>query len=130
MTEPQIGREVRLRSRPEGQPSPDYFQFAEVFVPAGIKVMNPHGRMALCGALQRQSGTVDVGPGGLFPLLAKRLTLRGFTVGEHLDRAAVRRVRNIRDLLASGFTVADVQALLSYLDAGSAAIHRAAPRIS
>ncbi|MFF0033724.1 MerR family transcriptional regulator [Streptomyces avermitilis] len=33
------------------------------------------------------------------------------------ERAAIRRVRNIRELLSCGFTVEDVKSLLAYLDA-------------
>ncbi|MCX4096416.1 NADP-dependent oxidoreductase [Nocardia sp. alder85J] len=57
---------------------------------AALEVMNPGGRIALCGALARQraGGAPDSGPGDLLPVIGKRLTLRGFTVGDHLDRAA------------------------------------------
>ncbi|WP_225829113.1 NADP-dependent oxidoreductase [Streptomyces naphthomycinicus] len=56
---------------------------------AAIEVMNEHGRIALCGALHRQStGRPDPGPGDPLPVVAKRLTLRGFTVREHLHKAA------------------------------------------
>ncbi|MFC9628036.1 hypothetical protein ACFTY8_01825 [Streptomyces mirabilis] len=51
---------------------------------AAIEVMNPHGRVAVCGTLARQS---EAGPGDLLSVLVKRLTLRGFTVGDHLERA-------------------------------------------
>ncbi|QTE02183.1 NADP-dependent oxidoreductase [Streptomyces cyanogenus] len=56
---------------------------------AAVEVMNEHGRIALCGALQHQStGRPDPGPGDPVRIIAKRLTLRGFTVREHLDKAA------------------------------------------
>ena len=56
---------------------------------AAIEVMNPHGRIAVCGALARQSsGHPDPGPGDLLTVAAKRLTIRGFTVSDHLDKAA------------------------------------------
>lgn len=51
---------------------------------AAIEVMNPHGRVAVCGTLGRQS---EASPGDLLSVLVKRLTLRGFTVGDHLKRA-------------------------------------------
>ncbi|NIH81874.1 NADP-dependent oxidoreductase [Amycolatopsis viridis] len=56
---------------------------------AALEVMNPHGRVVLCGAMSRQgSDEVPPGPSNLLQAIAKRLTLRGFTVNEHLDRAA------------------------------------------
>ncbi|MFF5493400.1 NADP-dependent oxidoreductase [Streptomyces aquilus] len=56
---------------------------------AAIEAMNVHGRIAVCGALTRQStGRPDAGPGDLVTLVGKRLTLRGFTVLDHMDRAA------------------------------------------
>ncbi|MEC3914718.1 NADP-dependent oxidoreductase [Nocardia sp. CDC160] len=56
---------------------------------AAIEVMNVGGRIALCGALSRQraGGVPDAGPGDLLPVIGKRLTLRGFTVLDHLDSA-------------------------------------------
>ncbi|MFF0160463.1 NADP-dependent oxidoreductase [Streptomyces sp. NPDC005263] len=54
-----------------------------------VEVMNVHGRIAVCGALGLQStGRPDEGPGDLLNFLGKRLTLRGFTLWDHLDRAA------------------------------------------
>ncbi|WP_372406557.1 NADP-dependent oxidoreductase [Streptomyces luteireticuli] len=54
---------------------------------AAIEVMNVHGRIAVCGALNRQStARPDEGPGDLLTVLAKRLTIRGFTVWDHLER--------------------------------------------
>ncbi|MDX3224843.1 NADP-dependent oxidoreductase [Streptomyces sp. ME19-01-6] len=56
---------------------------------AAIEVMNVHGRIAVCGALGRQStARPDDGPGDLLAVLGKRLTIRGFTMGDHLERAA------------------------------------------
>ncbi|MGW7254497.1 NADP-dependent oxidoreductase [Streptomyces sp. NPDC054834] len=56
---------------------------------AAVEVMNDHGRIAVCGALHRQStGRPDTGPGDLLTVVGKRLTIRGFTVRDHLDRAA------------------------------------------
>lgn len=55
---------------------------------AAIEIMNPHGRIAVCGALSRQSeASPGGGPGDLLGVLGKRLTIRGFTVGDHLERA-------------------------------------------
>ncbi|NUP37655.1 MAG: NADP-dependent oxidoreductase [Streptomyces sp.] len=56
---------------------------------AAIEAMNPRGRIALCGALDRQGGRRPAGgPGDLLGAIGKRLTLRGFTPGDHPDRAA------------------------------------------
>ncbi|MFF4574616.1 NADP-dependent oxidoreductase [Streptomyces sp. NPDC001410] len=56
---------------------------------AAIEVMNVHGRVAVCGALNRQrTGRPDDGPGDLLSVVGKRLTIRGFTLFDHLDRAA------------------------------------------
>ncbi|MEU5535793.1 zinc-binding dehydrogenase [Streptomyces sp. NPDC020362] len=47
---------------------------------AALEVMNVRGRVAVCGALSRQStGRPDEGPGDLLNVLGKRLTVRGFT---------------------------------------------------
>ncbi|MFI9836166.1 zinc-binding dehydrogenase, partial [Nonomuraea sp. NPDC051941] len=55
---------------------------------AAIEVMNPHGRIALCGALNRQGKSrPGDGPGDLLGVIGKRLTMRGFTTSDHLDRA-------------------------------------------
>ena len=55
---------------------------------AVLEVMNPHGRVALCGAMSLQgSDEIPPGPGNLIQVIAKRLTLRGFTVNEHLNKA-------------------------------------------
>jgi NADPH-dependent curcumin reductase CurA len=55
---------------------------------AALEVMNPHGRVVLCGALAAQSSAAPPpGPANLIRAVAARLTLRGFTVNEYLDRA-------------------------------------------
>lgn len=55
---------------------------------AAIEVMNPHGRIALCGALNRQGKSrPDDGSGDLLSVIGKRLTMRGFTTSDHLERA-------------------------------------------
>lgn len=53
---------------------------------AAIEVMNPHGRIALCGAIAEYN-TLDDSPGLRNMILAvtKRLVLQGFNVREHLD---------------------------------------------
>jgi DNA-binding transcriptional MerR regulator len=57
-------------------------------------------------------------------LLASERTTAGY---RHYPPAAVRRVRNIRDLLATGFTVEDVQAFLPYLDGDNAEVFTYSP---
>lgn len=54
---------------------------------AAIEVMNPHGRIVLCGALDRQ-GTrrPDNRPLDLLGVTGKRLTMRGFTARDHPGR--------------------------------------------
>ncbi|PRY13926.1 NADP-dependent oxidoreductase [Kineococcus rhizosphaerae] len=56
---------------------------------AAIDVFNTNGRAALCGAI---SGYNDVerpaGPNNLWHLVSKKLTLRGFIVGDHAHVAA------------------------------------------
>jgi NADPH-dependent curcumin reductase CurA len=53
---------------------------------AAIEVMNPRGRIVLCGAMTQQNGTErPSGPRNLIQATAKGLTLRGFTVRQHLD---------------------------------------------
>ncbi|WP_250282707.1 MULTISPECIES: NADP-dependent oxidoreductase [unclassified Frankia] len=54
---------------------------------AAIEVMNPHGRIALCGALASQNGGAGAaGPSNLVLAIAKRLRLRGFLTSDHLSR--------------------------------------------
>ncbi|WP_019932126.1 NADP-dependent oxidoreductase [Nocardia sp. BMG111209] len=73
---------------------------------AAIEVMNPGGRIALCGALTRQhaGGTPDGGPGDLLPVIGKRLTLRGFSAFDHLDLAPEYEAL-LRNWLADGAIV-------------------------
>jgi hypothetical protein len=54
---------------------------------AAIGALRPHGRAALCGAISQYNATEPpAGPRNLALLVGKRLTLRGFLVGDHLDR--------------------------------------------
>lgn len=56
---------------------------------AAIEVMNPRGRIVLCGALASQNEAVGVpGPTNLILAIAKRLTLRGFLTSDHVERTA------------------------------------------
>jgi Putative NADP-dependent oxidoreductases len=60
---------------------------------AAIAALNVHGRIALCGALSLyDSAEPAAGPRNLPLAIAKRLTLRGFSVSDHLSR--------MRDMMA------------------------------
>ncbi|WP_159945167.1 MULTISPECIES: NADP-dependent oxidoreductase [unclassified Nocardiopsis] len=51
---------------------------------AAIAAMRQHGRIALCGAVSQYNATEPApGPDNLFLAVGKRLTLRGFIVGDH-----------------------------------------------
>ncbi|GAB3669387.1 NADP-dependent oxidoreductase [Actinocorallia lasiicapitis] len=51
---------------------------------AAIGALRPHGRVALCGAIAQYNATGPVpGPNNLALAIGKRLTLRGFIVGDH-----------------------------------------------
>lgn len=61
---------------------------------AALDVLNPFGRVALCGAIAGYNDAVPApGPNNLMSAVEKRITLRGFIVGDHLDRTGewVRR---------------------------------------
>ncbi|HEX6498296.1 MAG TPA: NADP-dependent oxidoreductase [Micromonosporaceae bacterium] len=54
---------------------------------AAISALRPHGRVALCGAISQYNADAPVpGPANLALAIGKRLTLRGFIVGDHSDR--------------------------------------------
>ncbi|KUJ69484.1 NADP-dependent oxidoreductase [Streptomyces albus subsp. albus] len=51
---------------------------------AAIDALNPYGRAALCGAISGYNATdPPPGPRNMIELVRKRLTLRGFEVGDH-----------------------------------------------
>ncbi|KQS72103.1 NADP-dependent oxidoreductase [Modestobacter sp. Leaf380] len=53
---------------------------------AAIDVFRVHGRAALCGAISGYNSTgPTAGPGNMFLLVGKQLSLRGFIVGDHAD---------------------------------------------
>ncbi|WP_240757497.1 NADP-dependent oxidoreductase [Nakamurella flava] len=56
---------------------------------AALDVLNRHGRVALCGAIAGYNSTERTpGPDNMSNLITRSLTLRGFTLGDHLHRAA------------------------------------------
>ncbi|MCM6772580.1 zinc-binding dehydrogenase [Nocardia sp. CDC159] len=55
---------------------------------AALAAMNPFGRIALCGWISGYNATEPLpGPANLNLAITKRITLRGYLVGDHLDRA-------------------------------------------
>lgn len=51
---------------------------------AAIALMNPHGRIAMCGAISQYNTTeAPAGPRNLAAAIGKQLTLRGFLVGSY-----------------------------------------------
>ncbi|MEU9118921.1 NADP-dependent oxidoreductase [Streptomyces sp. NPDC048506] len=64
---------------------------------AAIDALKPHGRVALCGAISGYNATEPPpGPRNMVDLVKKRLTLRGFEVGDHaaLQPQFVRETSN------------------------------------
>jgi NADPH-dependent curcumin reductase CurA len=56
---------------------------------AAIGAMRQHGRVAMCGSISAYNATEPPpGPRNMFLAVGKRLTLRGFIVRDHSDRAA------------------------------------------
>lgn len=54
---------------------------------AALDHMNPFGRVVLCGMISQYNAMArEPGPGNLFLAIAKRLTLKGFIVLDHMDR--------------------------------------------
>jgi NADPH-dependent curcumin reductase CurA len=59
---------------------------------AAIGQLKPFGRAALCGAISQYNVSAPVpGPSNLSMAVGKRLTLRGYIVSDHVDRAAAFR---------------------------------------
>jgi len=55
---------------------------------AAVGAMRPHGRIAMCGAISSYNAdSPPPGPRNLMQAVGKRLTLRGFIVGDHDDLA-------------------------------------------
>lgn len=56
---------------------------------AAIAALHPFGRVAMCGAISQYNATEPPpGPNNLSLVVGKRLTLRGYIIMDHLDRAA------------------------------------------
>ncbi|MCW2882602.1 MAG: alcohol dehydrogenase, zinc-containing [Sphaerisporangium sp.] len=54
---------------------------------AAIEVFHHYGRTAMCGSISTYNDAEpSPGPRNLFKIVGKRLTLRGFIVGDHADR--------------------------------------------
>ncbi|MDQ1704248.1 MAG: hypothetical protein QOF18_614 [Frankiaceae bacterium] len=67
---------------------------------AAIACMKPFGRVAACGMISAYNERVP-GPDNLSFIVGKKLTVRGFIVSDHADRAATFR-RHVAGLLADG----------------------------
>jgi NADPH-dependent curcumin reductase CurA len=52
---------------------------------SAISALRPFGRVAMCGAISGYNGVAE-GPRNISLAIGKRLTLRGFLVGDHNDR--------------------------------------------
>jgi NADPH-dependent curcumin reductase CurA len=63
---------------------------------AAVEAMNPHGRIALCGALSRQLGDAPDPPLDLPTIIGKRIAVHGFTAFDRPDYEADYR-RLIRE---------------------------------
>ncbi|MGY1720932.1 MULTISPECIES: NADP-dependent oxidoreductase [unclassified Blastococcus] len=69
---------------------------------AAIGAFNEHGRAALCGAISGYNATEPApGPRNMFMMVTKKLSLRGFIVGDHADLAP-EFSEKVGDLLTSG----------------------------
>ncbi|MGY2001608.1 NADP-dependent oxidoreductase [Blastococcus sp. SYSU DS1024] len=69
---------------------------------AAIGAFREHGRGALCGAISGYNATEPApGPRNMFMMVTKKLSLRGFIVGDHADLAPEFSQR-VGDLLTSG----------------------------
>ena len=61
-----------------------YDNVGGVHLEAAIGALRPHGRAALCGAISQYNAVeLPHGPRNLALMIGKRLTLRGFLVGDH-----------------------------------------------
>ncbi|NEK84810.1 NADP-dependent oxidoreductase [Blastococcus saxobsidens] len=69
---------------------------------AAIGAFKEFGRAALCGAISAYNATEPApGPRNMFQMVSKKLTLRGFIVGDHTDLHA-EFIRKVPALVTSG----------------------------
>ncbi|MDQ7810293.1 NADP-dependent oxidoreductase [Amycolatopsis sp. A133] len=71
---------------------------------AAIEAMNPHGRIVLCGGTEQQVSGQPHGIRNMQLVIAKRLTLQGFTTDDHPDVIA-EFTREFPPLVARGAVV-------------------------
>ncbi|GAB3463566.1 NADP-dependent oxidoreductase [Actinophytocola sediminis] len=84
---------------------------------AALGALNTNGRVAMCGAISMYNDAQPPpGPRNLGLAVGKRLTLRGFLVGDHADRTA-DMVRDVGGWLAAGELVAEETVVDGGLDA-------------
>lgn len=56
---------------------------------AALDVMNTHGRLAICGAISQYNATEPTkGPDNMANFITRSLSMRGFTLNHHLDKAS------------------------------------------
>jgi NADPH-dependent curcumin reductase CurA len=67
---------------------------------AALECLNPFGRIAACGMVSAYNEAVPA-PQNLLMVVSKKLTMRGFIVGDHADRVPVFR-RHVAALLRAG----------------------------
>ncbi len=71
---------------------------------AALAVLNPFGRIAACGMISsynNDSGSTTPGPDNMFLVVGKKITMRGFIVGDHAARTPVF-TRHVAGLLREG----------------------------
>jgi NADPH-dependent curcumin reductase CurA len=70
---------------------------------AAIANLNPFGRIAVCGMISAYNGR-QPGPDNLFEIVARKLCVQGFIVGDHAEREPLFR-RHVSGLLRDGTIV-------------------------